>query len=145
MSRKELDDVINRISRNLSDLADVLLKEEPRPEKKRKDPNAPKQPASSFFIFTNSIREEIDKAYPNASFSEKSKLYGSRWQQLTEEEKKPYVELAKKERERYQKDVALYEQKQHEPDTKKPKLEEVTKAEMVTESPAIDELESSSE
>lgn len=57
-------------------------------KKKRRDPNAPKPPASNYFLFTNSIREKIDKLHPTATFAEKSKIYGVEWQKLTEEQKK---------------------------------------------------------
>ncbi|KAI7897763.1 high mobility group box domain-containing protein, partial [Cokeromyces recurvatus] len=78
-------------------------------KKRPRDPNAPKQPPSNFFLFTNSIREQVDKENPDATFVEKSKIYGARWQQLTEEEKKPFTEKAKREREKYLKEVAAYE------------------------------------
>jgi hypothetical protein len=77
----------------LNDLADILLphtvaEASPELKRKRRDPNAPKQPPSNFFLFSNAIREEVDRENPDASFTEKSKIYGARWQQLTEEEKR---------------------------------------------------------
>ncbi|KAI8079411.1 high mobility group box domain-containing protein [Thamnidium elegans] len=93
-------------------------------KKKRRDPNAPKLPTSNFFLFTNSIREEVEKANPDATFAEKSKIYGARWQRLSDEERKPFNERAKEEREKYNKEMAIYEASQNEDHTeKKPKKE----------------------
>lgn len=84
--------MIQAISQNLNDLADILLSHTADvaqdQKRKRKDPNAPKQPPSNFFLFSNAIREEVDRKNPNATFTEKSKIYGARWQQLTEDEKR---------------------------------------------------------
>ncbi|CAO3646411.1 unnamed protein product [Mucor fragilis] len=119
MSKEErVKKVIANITKDLTDLAEILLSANDTPaaavanddhKRKRKDPNAPKQPPSNFFLFSNSIREQVDKQHPEASFSEKSKIYGARWRKLSEEQKKPFTELAKKEREKYLKEVAAYE------------------------------------
>lgn len=39
-------------------------------KKKRKDPNAPKKPRSSFMYFSNAKRAEVKVANPDASFGE---------------------------------------------------------------------------
>ncbi|KAK4510852.1 ADP/ATP carrier protein [Mucor velutinosus] len=118
MSKEErVKKVIANITKDLTDLAEILLSANDTPasvanddhKRKRKDPNAPKQPPSNFFLFSNSIREQVDKQHPEASFTEKSKIYGARWRKLSEEQKKPFTELAKKEREKYLKEVAAYE------------------------------------
>ncbi|KAL9537794.1 hypothetical protein MBANPS3_011457 [Mucor bainieri] len=119
MSKEErVKKVIANITKDLTDLAEILLSANDTPaasvatddhKRKRKDPNAPKQPPSNFFLFSNSIREQVDKQHPEATFTEKSKIYGARWRKLSEEQKKPFTELAKKEREKYLKEVAAYE------------------------------------
>lgn len=86
------------MTQNLHDLADLLIVSaddysaaaatSTENKKKRRDPNAPKPAASNFFLFTNSIRDEVEKAHPEASFAEKSKIYGARWQKLSEEARK---------------------------------------------------------
>ncbi len=39
-------------------------------KKKKKDPNAPKKPKSSFMYFSNAKRAEVKTANPDASFGE---------------------------------------------------------------------------
>ncbi|KAG2230183.1 hypothetical protein INT48_000411 [Thamnidium elegans] len=105
--------IIASIAQNLTDLVDIFMSDKFTDElpavehkKKRRDPNAPKLPTSNFFLFTNSIREEVEKANPDATFAEKSKIY------------------AKEEREKYNKEMAIYEASQNEDHTeKKPKKE----------------------
>ncbi|KAI8092451.1 high mobility group box domain-containing protein [Gilbertella persicaria] len=121
MSRNDLNNVINKISENLNSLADILLTE--KNQKKRKDPHAPKPPPTSFILFSNSIREKIEQEKPNATFVEKSKIYGAEWQKLTEKERQPFVEEAKKEREEYKKKLAEYEDEKIQPPEKRARLE----------------------
>ncbi|KAG2195773.1 hypothetical protein INT47_005750 [Mucor saturninus] len=119
MSREEritqAHEIIQTITRGLSDLAELLIFEKNTDahahdnKKKRRDPNAPKPPTSNFFLFTNSIRDAVDKEFPDATFAEKSKIYGARWQLLSEEERKPFTEKANEERDRYKELMATYE------------------------------------
>ena len=51
------------------------------------------------FLKDKSIREKIKAENPEASFGEVSKLVGGKWSQMTEEDKKPYMEASAKERE----------------------------------------------
>ncbi|GAN01179.1 hypothetical protein MAM1_0005c00610 [Mucor ambiguus] len=145
MSKEErVKKVIANITKDLTDLAEILLSANDKPaaavanddhKRKRKDPNAPKQPPSNFFLFSNSIREQVDKQNPEASFTEKSKIYGARWRKLSEEQKKPFTELAKKEREKYLKEVAAYEKAHPElaQHTEKKAKKESVKKEMPTQ------------
>ncbi|KAL7314014.1 hypothetical protein PS15m_007677 [Mucor circinelloides] len=153
MSKEErVKKVIANITKDLTDLAEILLSANDAPavaiedhKRKRKDPNAPKQPPSNFFLFSNSIREQVDKQHPEASFTEKSKIYGARWRKLSEEQKKPFTEQAKKERERYLKEVAAYEKAhpelaQH--SDKKAKKDSVKKEPIKKEKPTQKTVES---
>ncbi|EPB81885.1 high mobility group protein B2 [Mucor circinelloides 1006PhL] len=153
MSKEErVKKVIANITKDLTDLAEILLSANDTPavatedhKRKRKDPNAPKQPPSNFFLFSNSIREQVDKQHPEASFTEKSKIYGARWRKLSEEQKKPFTEQAKKEREKYLKEVAAYEKAHpelaHHSD-KKVKKDSVKKESIKKENPTQKKVES---
>ncbi|KAI8644648.1 high mobility group box domain-containing protein [Parasitella parasitica] len=107
--------VIANITENLTELAEILLSTNtaaPVDENKRKrpkDPNAPKQPLSKFLLFSNSIRDDVDKEYPDATFTEKSKIFGAKWRELTDEQKKPFTEQADKEKEIYLRKKAAYD------------------------------------
>ncbi|GAA5817236.1 hypothetical protein MFLAVUS_010779 [Mucor flavus] len=118
--------IIASIAQNLTDLVDIFLSDKftddlpvVEHKKKRRDPNAPKLPTSNFFLFTNSIREEVEKAHPDSTFAEKSKIYGARWQKLSDEERKPFNEKAKEERGKYNEEMVIYEASQDEDHTDK--------------------------
>ncbi|KAG0790213.1 hypothetical protein G6F26_010039 [Rhizopus arrhizus] len=77
--------------------------------KRKRDPDFPKQPTSNYLFYCNSIRADVDKEFPSANFVEKSKIYGERWKKLSDVEKKPYNEMAQKEKERYNRELETYE------------------------------------
>jgi len=41
-----------------------------RTKKKKKDPNAPKRPQSSFFLYSNAMRGSVKVANPEAGFGD---------------------------------------------------------------------------
>jgi len=79
-----------------------------RPQKKAKDPNAPKQPLSAYFIFQNQERDKIKQANPNFSICEVAKELGKRWSEMPQDEKQRYTQQAEEKREQYDKDMVEY-------------------------------------
>ncbi|KAH6911927.1 high mobility group box domain-containing protein [Coprinopsis sp. MPI-PUGE-AT-0042] len=73
-----------------------------------KDPNKPKRPLSAYMYFSQDWRERIKTENPEAGFGEVGKLLGAKWKELDEEEKKPYVELANKDKQRAEDEKAAY-------------------------------------
>lgn len=66
-------------------------------EKKAKDPDAPKRPASAYILFSNAKRAEVVKANPAAKLPEVAKILGGMWKALTPEQQakfKPAVATA---------------------------------------------------
>ena len=47
-----------------------------RAKRKKKDPNAPKRPQSSFFLYSNAMRESVKENNPDASFGDVVSLFG---------------------------------------------------------------------
>ena len=106
--------------------------------KKKKDPNAPKRGKSSFMFFSTEWRYKIKEENPDATFGElvsisatnskclilssdvctffviQGKLVGAKFKALSAEEKKPYEEMAEKDKARYVKEMAAYKQKSKE-------------------------------
>ncbi|CAF1575773.1 unnamed protein product [Rotaria magnacalcarata] len=80
----------------------------PRVRKSEKDPNAPKRPLSTFFLFSQDERPKIKKDNPSLSVADVAKLIGERWRSITEDKKRHYEERARAEKERYDKAVAEY-------------------------------------
>ena len=80
-------------------------------KKKKKDPNAPKRGKSSFMFFSSEWRSKIKEENPDATFGELGKLVGAKFKSLSAEEKKPYEDMAEKDKARYAKEMAAYKQK----------------------------------
>ena len=55
--------------------------------KAEKDPNAPKKPMTSYFIYMNEKRPEVKAADPSLSFGALTKKLTENWRALDEEEK----------------------------------------------------------
>merc|ERR1719270_896627 len=53
-----------------------------KPQKKKKDPNAPKQPLSAYFIFSTEERLRVKEGNPGFSICEVAKELGRRWAEM---------------------------------------------------------------
>ncbi|EIE79999.1 hypothetical protein G6F46_001817 [Rhizopus delemar] len=72
----------------------------------KKDPNAPKRALSAYMFFSQANREKVIKENPEAKFGEIGKILGAKWKEMTEEEKKPFVEKAEADKKRYEDEKA---------------------------------------
>jgi len=68
---------------------------------KDKDPNLPKRPISAFFIFSAAKRQELKDANPDWKYSTVAQELGRIWNNLSEDEKKPYQDQGKAAKEEY--------------------------------------------
>lgn len=87
--------------------------EAPKKKKKKKkvrDPNLPKRPKTSFFFYMDVMRSQVAKEHPEMKVSERSKFLGGLWRNLTDEEKKPYVEANAIAKEKYKEAMIVYKQ-----------------------------------
>ena len=80
--------------------------------RRRKDPNAPKQPLTAYVIFSNEVRDQVINENPDANFGEIGKIIGAKWRALVSEDRKPYEERANSERDRYNRDLEEYRRSQ---------------------------------
>lgn len=80
------------------------------PQKKKKDPNAPKQPLSSYFIFSEKERQKIKVDSPNIPLTELGKELGRRWAKIDPTLKAKFQGQAEEARQRYDVDMAAYRQ-----------------------------------
>lgn len=78
--------------------------------KKKKDPNAPKQPAGGGYgVFFSENRESITKSLPAGhKMTDVGKAGGEKWRSMSEAQKKPYVDKFEKKREAYKAALAEY-------------------------------------
>ncbi|KAF1872768.1 hypothetical protein Lal_00016605 [Lupinus albus] len=100
--------------------------------KKEKDPLKPKHPMSAYFLFTNDRRpallaenKKVLEVYRStfaqcatSSFivgiAKVSKITAEEWKNMTEEQRKPYEQIAKKNKEKYMQEMEAYKQKKDE-------------------------------
>merc|ERR1719251_212950 len=78
--------------------------------KKKKDPNAPKQPLSAYFIFSTEERLKVKEENPGFSICEVAKELGRRWAEMDPAVKQRYQQRAEEERQKYDNDMANYRQ-----------------------------------
>ena len=74
-------------------------------KKKEKDPNAPKKPQSSYFLFMNIRRGPLKDEQPNLKLGEVTKVLTDEWKKMPEAEKQKYEDMATRDRERYKKEM----------------------------------------
>ncbi|KAJ0989316.1 hypothetical protein J5N97_007672 [Dioscorea zingiberensis] len=77
--------------------------------RKQKDPLKPKQPMSAFFLYSSDRRASLTEEKKN--MLEIAKITGEEWRNLTEDEKAPYEEKAKEQKEEYMQQMELYKQR----------------------------------
>jgi len=80
----------------------------PRASKAQKDPNAPKRPLSTFFLFSQDERPKIKKDNPSLSVADIAKVIGERWRSIGDDKKRQYEERARQAKEVYDRQVAEY-------------------------------------
>jgi len=82
------------------------------PKGKRRYPKgvgAPKQPLSGYVHFLNERRESVRAENPDITFSDLSKKLAAEWSALGETQKTKYNEMAKLDKERYDKEFTEYQ------------------------------------
>lgn len=82
-------------------------------KKKKKDPNAPKRPVNSFLLYSRQVRPKVkeDPQYKDLDNTSIGKKVGEMWKALSVEEKKPFVDEAELDKERYNREMKEYNTK----------------------------------
>lgn len=73
-----------------------------------KDPNAPKRWTSNYIFFCNERRKQLVSKFPEASATEITVKLGTAWKALSDAEKQKYTDISLKDKERYQRELAVY-------------------------------------
>lgn len=81
-----------------------------KPQKKKKDPNAPKQPLSAYFIFSTEERLKVKERNPSYTICDVAKELGRRWADMDKPTKDRYQARAEEERQKYDVSMAAYRQ-----------------------------------
>lgn len=72
----------------------------------------PRKPRASYLFFQGCMRSYYQKRNPNALQSELMSMMGNEWQNMTDAEKEPFLELAREESKKYDKEKAMMEKGQ---------------------------------
>ncbi|KAG8375079.1 hypothetical protein BUALT_Bualt10G0062900 [Buddleja alternifolia] len=86
-------------------------KENRQKQKKIVDPNKPKKPASSFFLFSKEARKNLAEERPGINNSTINALISLKWRELSEEEKQIWNDKAAGSMEEYKKELEAYNKK----------------------------------
>ena len=70
---------------------------------------------SPFLFFSNEKRQEMQKQNVNMKMTEITSLLGQQWRDMTDEQKKPYVEKSKEARDIYHKQQEIFKNKAPQP------------------------------
>lgn len=76
-----------------------------------KDPSAPKRPMSAFLSYSNKLRASLKKQNPNATNADLSKMLSITWKQLSDEERKKFMDEEAELRAKYKVEMAEWRQK----------------------------------
>jgi len=76
--------------------------------KKDKDPNHPKHPKNGYLFYSQEVRKRRQDQNPDKGFKEITNLVAEEWRNLPAAKKKKYLDMAKKDRERYQREMKDY-------------------------------------
>lgn len=68
----------------------------------------PKAPASSFLLFFKDQQAKFSEAYPNCGVTELTKIAAKLWNELSNEEKEPFIKQGDEERKIYQQKMQQY-------------------------------------
>eukprot|EP01112_Ceratiomyxa_fruticulosa_P012671 TRINITY_DN3521_c0_g1_i2.p1 TRINITY_DN3521_c0_g1~~TRINITY_DN3521_c0_g1_i2.p1 ORF type:complete len:270 (-),score=72.62 TRINITY_DN3521_c0_g1_i2:170-979(-) len=84
-------------------------------KKRVKDPNAPKRPTPPFMAYTTSIRPQITASNPSYGVTQVVAEGIKRWNSLTEDQKRPFVDQFTKDSARYKTEREVYEKNKPKP------------------------------
>ncbi|VDM63377.1 unnamed protein product [Angiostrongylus costaricensis] len=80
---------------------------------KVEDPHAPRKPRSGYVHFLSSRRSKYGTVKQGCDQKTINVALAAEWQSLSDEERRPFLELATKEREQYQIELKAYEKTEH--------------------------------
>ncbi|GAA5875896.1 hypothetical protein JCM16303_004035 [Sporobolomyces ruberrimus] len=88
---------------------DGKKKRGPAKEKKVKDPNAPKRPASAYIEYQNAVRDDFRERHNELPYSDVLKKIGESWASMTDEQKQPYNDIMERKKSTYLVSKKAYE------------------------------------
>ena len=84
-------------------------KDKGKKKSKKAKKEGPKKPKSGFMCFSQERRKSLKEEQPELSITDASKVIGKEWNELDDEGKAPYKQLAEEDKNRYQKEKADFD------------------------------------
>ena len=103
VGEEEATELLEQIIQKISTIK--LVRSAP---KRKKDKNSPKNPQNAYMFFCNSNRASVKKDNPEMDAKNIIKTIAGRWRTLSDEDKKPYAEMAEKDKIRYKGEMTDY-------------------------------------
>jgi len=82
-------------------------------EKKKSKRNGPKRARTAYIFFCTEQRPVIKQDNPDMNTKEVTSQLGVQWKELSDTEKKPYIKLAEKDKDRYEKEKVEWVDEEH--------------------------------
>ncbi|KAK1175519.1 SWI/SNF-related matrix-associated actin-dependent regulator of chromatin subfamily E member 1-related-like [Acipenser oxyrinchus oxyrinchus] len=77
--------------------------------KPTKEFSAPRAPTTGYVIFVNEKKVHLKAEHPDIPFTEITKMLGTRWSQLSQDEKQKYNDAAEKDKQRFIEELKAYQ------------------------------------
>jgi hypothetical protein len=90
---------------------EAYLKAMEKYKKQQEKTKPPKRPLSAFFLFMQEGRPDVKKRMPNAPVQDISKELGSIWRNMSDDEKRPFLDKNEKRKVKYAGERARWEKK----------------------------------
>lgn len=90
------------------EVAPPVVEKKARRKRRKKDPSKPRGRLSAYMYFGQTLRPALRQQHPEASVTELAKLIGQKWRELSDDDKKPYEDLAEQDKERYRREMENY-------------------------------------
>lgn len=87
----------------------TMLKKPIKPKNEQLSSGPPTRSLSSYLLYSKEVRPQVIKELPDAKPKDIMRAMGKKWSSLNEEQKKPYEELAAKDKDRYERQIEEYE------------------------------------
>ncbi|MGI5451291.1 hypothetical protein ACQEVM_37300 [Streptomyces sp. CA-243310] len=81
-------------------------------KKRKKDPTAPKTPASAYILFGQKERLRMLEGNPHPDIIHEARTVSDAWLKMTDEEKAPYEAKAQEDKARYDRELAVWKANQ---------------------------------
>lgn len=81
-----------------------------RPRASKKVAGAPKGTTTAYLYYQNEISQEVRDSNPGIKFGDVAKICGARWKEMSEEDRAPFQQKAKEDKERYLKEMQAFEE-----------------------------------